>query len=78
MRFVLAVRTQKTSIFYLKNELIFLNSVKMVDAPGNAVAAFSLLRVEINTSRKLRFGHFVVANRINETTNCSFGDWKLK
>jgi hypothetical protein len=28
MRFVLAVRTQKTSIFYLKNELIFLNSVK--------------------------------------------------
>jgi hypothetical protein len=31
----------------------------MVDAPGNAVAAFSLLRVEINTSRKLRFGHLL-------------------
>jgi hypothetical protein len=51
----------------------------MVDAPGNAVKALiSLLRVEINTSRKLRFGHFVVVNRINKTANCSRGDWKLK
>jgi hypothetical protein len=78
MRFVLAVRTQKTSIFYLKNELIFLNSVKMVDAPGNAFDAFSLLCVEITTSRKLRYGHFVVVNRINETADCSIRDWKFK
>jgi hypothetical protein len=50
----------------------------MVDAPGNAVDAFSLLRVEITTSRKLRYGHFVVVNRINETADCSIRDWKFK
>jgi hypothetical protein len=35
MRFRLAVRTQKTTIFYPKNSLHFFKDlVKMVDAPG--------------------------------------------